>query len=366
MNIDDLVNHYTPKVDNAKQDMENLAQRYSQGRNDTFIEAMACSVAVMGIKLGEGFDSSVLTPEMTEAFHLAFPNVDIESVGNYSGEGLTGLLAAWKGKLFEVSVRDRLNEGEWVGNYHLEAGQTAELAEKANQAGWDLQILNDNGSILEQVQLKSTDYISYVEQSLERYPEYQILATSELAPHEGVVDGLVVSDIADGQLESELASAVTDNSLGLLDIGLPLIPMAFNVYWVATGKRTWKEGVVGTVISGAAIAGGNIVGGFVADTVNDLVGDAVLDGLGAVVLDGIFGFGIFTLLRMGFKALSAADEKQKAKARAAENQAKRDKEVIEGVFSHIDESGSTFDQTLRVLTKQYSHAPAASTAILFT
>jgi hypothetical protein len=341
--------------------MAELAQRYREGRNRTLLEALACSAAVMGLQLGEGFDPSSLTPEMTEAFHLAFPNLDITEVGNYSGEALEGLLTAWKGKLFEVSVRDRLNDGEWVGSYHLEPGQTASLAESATQPGWDLQILNADGTIAEQIQLKSTDYVTYVEQALDRYPEYQVLATSELAGHEGAVDGLVVSNISDAQLEAELSSAVSADSLDLLDIGLPLIPMALNTYWVATGKRPPLKALTNIALSSAVIWGGSQIGDLVADTVNDMAGDAILEGVGAVVLDGFLSFGLFSLGRLLYKAATASDKQAEAKAKAAAARARAEKEAIDGVFRHIDEASDALGKTLALLSPRYLPPPAGAT-----
>ena len=91
-----------------------------------------------------------------------------------------GFLSAWKGKYFEVLVRDELNAGEWVGDIHLEPGQTALLAESAIQPGWDLQIINSDGSVAQELQLKATESLSYVKEALERYPDIGVLTTDEV------------------------------------------------------------------------------------------------------------------------------------------------------------------------------------------
>ena len=52
-------------------------------------------------------------------------------------------------------MRDRLNAGETVGELQLEAGQVARLALKSNEPGWDLEVVDRNGEMLEQLQLKA-------------------------------------------------------------------------------------------------------------------------------------------------------------------------------------------------------------------
>jgi len=211
LTLDDLYGEYKTRENTGQRTFNSLVKRFQEGRNKTFIEASACSAAVMGLHIGAGFDPSELTPELQESFRLAFPNLDIEDVGNYSGEQLEGLLQPWKGKLFEVSVRDRLNKGEWVGEYHLDPGQHAELAVSATQPGWDMQILSADGSVADLIQLKATNYVAYVESALDRYPEYNVLSTSELASHQGSIEGLNVSDLSDAYLESQLSDAVSSD-----------------------------------------------------------------------------------------------------------------------------------------------------------
>ena len=110
MTLDDLYAEYKTRENTGRRAFNNLFKRFQEGRNTTFIEAVACSASVMALHIDAGFDPSDLTPELQESFRLAFPNLNIENVGNYSGEQLEGLLQPWKGKLFEVSVRDRLNK----------------------------------------------------------------------------------------------------------------------------------------------------------------------------------------------------------------------------------------------------------------
>ena len=105
-----------------------------------------------------------------------------------SPEELAGFVNGWKGKLFEVDVRDRLNAGEWVGDLHLEPSQTAQLAASATQPGWDLAIYDSHGAVVDQLQLKATDSLAYVKHALEQYPGIHVLTTAEVA--QGVEDQL--------------------------------------------------------------------------------------------------------------------------------------------------------------------------------
>lgn len=354
MTLDDLYNEYRTRNEVGRRAFNKLAKRYIEGRNKTYLEAAACSAAIAGLNFDSGFDPGSLSPELTESFRLAFPNLDINSVSSYSGEQLDGLLQAWKGKLFEVSVRNRLNSGEWVGDYHLENGQHAELAASANQPGWDLQILNDDGSVAELVQLKATNYVSYVESALNRYPGYDVLATSELANHAGSVDGLSVANIYDNDLESQLTDSVNVDDYGVLGLGLPLLPLALNVFWVASGAKSVAEAATSVAISTAAIAGGHALGHFAADAIGDIVGDAVIDGVGSALLDGIFGFGIFTGLRLLFGGNSRA--KQNA-LRAQAERVRLERLAIDSTCRQVDETLESCNRSLERITKFYLPQP---------
>lgn len=354
MTLDDLYAEYKGRQNDGRKAFDDLVKRFDEGRRQTFMEAAACGAAVTGLRFDEGFDPSQLSPELQESFHLAFPNLRIEDVGNYSGEQLEGLLQPWKGKLFEVSVRDRLNNGEWVGDYHLNPEQHAALSASATQPGWDLQIIGDDGGIEDLIQLKATNYVGYVEAALNRYPEYKVLATSELGACHGDIAGLSVSDISDHHLETQFSDVMPGDDYGLLGLGLPVLPLVLNAYWVATGKRSGEEAVAAVAMSAAAMAGGHVLGGIAADAIGDLVGDAVVDGIGAALLDGLFGFGIFTGLRLLFggsskKARTRADEEARARA----EQLRLEQLAIDSTCRHIDDRFETATIALEQMGKCY-------------
>ena len=161
--------------------MSQVAAEYIK-RNAIHIgDAIAVAVALEALLGQQEIQLDQLSEQAREAYQAAFPNVPIESLHEASQQQLEGMLNAWKGKLFEVDVRDRLNQGEWVGDWHLEPGQTAALAQSATQPGWDVSIHNSDGSTADVIQLKATDSASYIQETLERYPDIHIVATSDVA-----------------------------------------------------------------------------------------------------------------------------------------------------------------------------------------
>jgi hypothetical protein len=277
--------------------IDELFQRYFDGRVRPLAEALACGAAVSALWSGSTFDPTRIDKQQLEAFQLAFPNLNVEQVSGYSGEALDGLLNAWKGKLFEVKVRDSLISGEWVGNWHLDAGQKAVLAESPIQAGWDMAILEPDGTVAEQIQLKSTDLVAYVEAAASRYPGIPILATDEVAEASSPNSDISVTEVSNAGLEQELIDA-TSASLAdsVWSVVLPGLPLALNLYWVAKGNRTPEQAARAAVASTAAIA--------TTAAATDLLGDLAAD----IVLNGVMGFGMGFLARKLFGWLFSGDD----------------------------------------------------------
>src|SRR5690606_24648831 len=181
--------------------------------------------ALNAIFLSDQIDYESITPQMEEAFSLGFPNMEISDLATMSSEHLNGVISNWKGKLFEIDVRDKLNNGEIVGDIFLENGQTAFIADKINQPGWDLQILNSDGTIANELQLKATDSLSYVNQAFERYPDIDIISTNEIALFNNKL-------INSGISNSEVEASITEPMQNLFDTAtenvvesiLPILP----------------------------------------------------------------------------------------------------------------------------------------------
>ena len=158
------------------------------------IAALAADVSLNSVTTF-GLEPDV-NPQFEEAFRLHYPNVPLESLRGRE-EYAEKLINGAKGKYFEVLVRDRLNGGERVGEIHLGPGEVARLAESPTQPGWDLRIENADGSIVEDIQLKATESMSYIKQALDKYPDIRVAAPSDI---DGSTDEILSTDISNEQL----------------------------------------------------------------------------------------------------------------------------------------------------------------------
>jgi hypothetical protein len=272
------------------------------------MDAAAAAAAVSALFLTERIDTSQVKPQMEEAFRLAYPNVNLSSLADRSPSEVEGFLAAWKGKHFEVLVRDKLNAGEWVGGIHLDHGQMAVLAETATQPGWDLQILDPDGSVAQELQLKATQSLAYVKEALERYPDIDVLTTDEVLDAGGdAVQGIFASGLSDSALEDTIHApmeALLDSPLEeLVETVLPGLPFVLIAVGegrkVLMGRKSFQlameDGLHRAAKTGAAIGIGALV--------------VLLDG-------GMLSIPASVLTRMGFdryrvmtRAITALDKR---------------------------------------------------------
>lgn len=191
-----------------------LAQRRMEPSPDALVDAMTAAVALQSLLDQDEFNIAAVTPEMQESFDLVFPGQDLVTrMTNAATAGedsavLQGVLNNWKGKLFEVSVRDELNAGQMVGGITLVEGQTAYLAPDISQPGWDLGISNADGSIDELLQLKATTNLGYIKDALERYPDFRILATDDAI--DTATDSILTSDITSEELQQQILEPMSD------------------------------------------------------------------------------------------------------------------------------------------------------------
>ena len=204
-----LAESYPPQ---KRESLHELAQEYRRRgeRQVLDIAALAVDVSLDRItNLGLEPDAD---PQFLQAFRLQYPNVSLESLQGSSEERLSGLANGVKGKYFEVLARDRLNAGERLDEIELEPGQVAKLAESSTQPGWDLQIVNEDGSVAEEIQLKATESMSRIKDALERYPGIRVATPSEI---DDTADEILGTGISNQQLER-----VTEAQLGELSEGM--------------------------------------------------------------------------------------------------------------------------------------------------
>ncbi|WP_407278221.1 hypothetical protein U5817_17300 [Aromatoleum evansii] len=224
-------------------------------------------LAATSAQLGAGGDASDVDPLLLRAVADTNPSLSAFRWFELDNDAVQGAVNAAKGKYFEYLVVERLNNGEQVGPLMLESGQRAELAESFNQPGWDVRIVDDHGQVLDYLQMKATDSIGYVKNALERYPDIQILGTTEVAEGDFVIDsGMSNSELRDvvGHAVHSLDDSVTEM---FLDYFSPLLPLAVIAgvegYRMTVGNQSISDfkltlarrgqRVVATQLAGAAV-----------------------------------------------------------------------------------------------------------------
>ncbi len=178
--------------------------------------------------------------ELQRAYSLACPGLAdqmslqqaVQSMDDIQLQGFSNLL---KGKLFEMRYAGYLNDG------HLPAGFHAELATSANQAGWDLTIVDGQGQIEEALQLKATESASYISHALARYPYIDVVTTEEVYSHATMGD-MAEHVINSGISNEELSDFVQEQVLNAKedvssDLFPSIIPYAIIAFSVASDKK---------------------------------------------------------------------------------------------------------------------------------
>jgi len=194
-------------------------------RDATYIGGQALGDILLGRVSESDIDPSVL-----EAYRLQYPDLSqkqdfVETARGFHGddEALRGLVSGVKGKLFEIEYRDYLNEG------HLPDGYSAELAESANQPGWDMVIRRPDGSVDEAIQLKASETLQNAKAALEKHPDIDVMVTGDQAQAvqaAGLGDHIHAVPIDGKQLEDQVDGSV-DQAAGQFGWHLPLIGYGF-------------------------------------------------------------------------------------------------------------------------------------------
>lgn len=178
-----------------------------------------------------------IAPIVIEAFHRQYPQAGgfVDFVRAHKGDAaLLGIINGIKGKAFELDYLDYLNHG------HLPAGAVAELADSPTQEGWDIVIHNAGGHIVDQLQLKATDSLSYIEEALARHPEIDVVATHEVFQH--IDDPEVMSHLIDSGFSNQQLDDVAGDAVHGVAPGFELVPwFAFGVIAFQSLRR-YKRG----------------------------------------------------------------------------------------------------------------------------
>jgi hypothetical protein len=229
--------------------LRSLYDKYVKEREETLIDTAAAAASVAGLVHHGAINYSALTPQSEQAFHLAYPHVELDSLQQMDADQLQGIVNGWKGKLFEVLVRDRLNNGDCVGDLHLWPGQEAVLAHSPVQPGWDLQILSSDGHLLSELQLKASESLAYAKSALEHFPNIDVLTTQEAASHGAdAISQILDSGVSDHDLQGIVSAPLEELTehgwLYVFSDIAPFIPFviiaATEGHYLMMGKKSFE------------------------------------------------------------------------------------------------------------------------------
>ena len=152
----------------------------------------------------------------------ASDEVIIEYFEGLDAESLQGHISNIKGILFEEEYVDILSS----------QGVDAEMFEETNHPISDIAIYED-GEVIEEIQLKATDSVSYINETLAENPDIDIVATSEVASKfednakiidggieneelkDGIVDTLGVEEVVGDTIAEEVVGTAVAAKIGL-------------------------------------------------------------------------------------------------------------------------------------------------------
>jgi hypothetical protein len=120
------------------------------------------------------------------------------------------------------------------------SGAVAELAASPTQEGWDVVIKDGHGHVLDQLQLKVTESLSYIKEALAAHPDIDIVTTHEVFQHldgSGLEDHVAVADFSDNDLTAHVQDQIQAADM-TPEFGLPLL--AFGIIALQSYKQYRK------------------------------------------------------------------------------------------------------------------------------
>ncbi|QBF84439.1 hypothetical protein EXU30_18530 [Shewanella maritima] len=204
--------------------------------NGVAATTLVVSIVTAGLMSGQHYLDQERFGTVVEAMQRANPelaNMTPGQVGEHlsllSHEQLQGVVNNTKGVYHEMLYVDAVNGA----GLETEASIHSEI----NTPGSDV-VFSSEGEVYNEIQLKATDSVSYVNEHLEKYPNIEVLATEEVASK---IDGVESSGFSNSVLEQDvstgfeqlisnadatdtateaISSAVTDEVIGLGPISL--------------------------------------------------------------------------------------------------------------------------------------------------
>ncbi|MBD1567830.1 hypothetical protein [Aliivibrio sp. S10_S31] len=166
---------------------------------------------------------------------LASNDEILDYFADVNPDAMSGHISNIKGIVFEQEVVTALNE----------QGMDAMLFEATNHPVSDIALMSD-GDIADEMQLKATDSVAYINETLAENPDIPIIVTSEVADSfdstmviDSGIDNVAlddaVSDVLSGEIANHVGESVVSDvaSEGLADIvadvALPISPIGFGL-----------------------------------------------------------------------------------------------------------------------------------------
>lgn len=193
----------------------------------------------VGLSLDELQDARLddLPGDLVEALRRIDADFDLSTLASYPPAALHGLGNAAKGALFELQVADAVE----AGNLELPEGAAElRLVGDFRTPGFDAELLDEHGAVIDLVQLKASSDDAILLEHLRVHEDIDtIITTSEAATAAGGLDGVIDSGISDAVISEAIAGGLTDAATTtggeVLDELLPQL-----TYAILAAEAGWK------------------------------------------------------------------------------------------------------------------------------
>ena len=252
--LTDIATEYRQRYGDAVKDTERLRGLYKTYEEEALraetnlLDAVSAAASLQGILWNDHIEWFQTPPQVKEAFERALPGKnpvelinELNELGPESRRAI-GYVSTWKGTLFEIEIRDKLNDGDTVGDIKLIHGQKVELPKRLNEPGVDLLVRNHDGSISSELQAKASKTLRPVKEHLERYPDVQPLTMADASSRVEEL-GAIRTDISSSDLRKEVEEPfeVLDDS-PLEGLWENVGPFAPGVLIAVSEGRRWLVG----------------------------------------------------------------------------------------------------------------------------
>ena len=209
-------------------------------------------------------ETKELAQEVYKAYEYAYPlkakeQTFTEAWSSFSNEeSLNGFVSGIKGKLFEIKYAKYLNE-------NLDEGYTATLAKSPTQEYWDIRIDGPDQNYTEYLQLKATNNVEYIKETIKQNSQIDIVTLEDLQGQLLLTSGSIeYSDISHEDLLNQIESIDGYNVDNILPPMLGLGWIVFDEFKkdngflyksYKTGKRSANYFANGSIIAVTGMGG---------------------------------------------------------------------------------------------------------------